>query len=186
MRVLVVPGEAAELDAVEAWAERRRASGELRNFRAVSHARAPYSLRASEWDLVLYDLASGEDDALELLREARTAADAVPFVLIEPVSGAAQRDALHAQGGTFFVPRHELGGERIARAVAEAFGLGTPRVEAPRVRAEARIDSHGARARNADLVPAMLFRTDARGAFTHFSRAWTRFTGRDEAHDRGA
>ncbi len=39
--------------------------------------------------------------------------------------------------------------------------------------------------RSTDRVPAMLFRTDARGGFTHCSREWTRFTGRDEARERG-
>jgi signal transduction histidine kinase len=176
--VLLVPGEAAELDAVEAWAERGRGAGELRILRAVSHVRAPYALRASQWDLVVCDLASGEDDALALVQVARAAADAVPFVLIEPAAGAAQRDALTAQGGTVLVPRARLAGERIARAVAQATGR-------PHLRA--RVGSAGpeVRVRNTDLVPAMLFRTDSGGGFTHFSREWTRFTGRGEALERG-
>lgn len=179
MRVLVVPGEAAELEAVEAWAERGRVAGELRILRALSHARAPYALRASQWDLVVCDLAAGEDDALALVREARTSGDAVRFVLIEPLAGSALRDALLAQGGTWLVPRAQLAGERIARAVAEARGTAR-RVQSP---PEVRVS---AGARNADLVPAMLFRTDAGGGFTHLSREWTRFTGRDEARERGS
>lgn len=189
VRVLVVPGEAAELEAVDAWVARLRARGALRNLRAVSHARAPYALRASRWDLVLCDLALGEDDALDLLREARTAADAVPFLLIEPAAPSARREEFRALGGALFLPRAALSDERLERAIARALG------RAPRPPVETRVDTSGgtsagsaagAGARNADLVPAMLFRTDARGAFTHFSREWTRFTGRDESRERGS
>ena len=182
MRVLLVPGETAELGAVEAWTEQGRAAGQFRTLRAVSHARAPYALRSSPWDLVLCDLASGEGDVLALVRTARAEGEAVPFVLIEPATGSTLRDAFLAQGGTSFVARARLATEGIARAVVQA----TQRPEAlPRI-PEARADAVAPGGqRNADHVPAMLFRTDARGGFTHCSREWTRFTGRDEARERG-
>ncbi len=179
--MLLVPGEAAELGAVEAWTERGRAAGQFRTLRAVSHARAPYALRSSPWDLVVCDLASGEGDVLALVRTARAEGETVPFVLIEPATGSTLRDAFRAQGGTFFVTRARLAPEGIARAVVQA----TQRPKAlprPEVRAEAVAPSGQ---RSVDQVPAMLFRTDSLGGFTHCSREWTRFTGRDEARERG-
>ena len=120
MRVLLVPGEAAELDAVEAWTELGRAADPSRTLRAVSHTRAPYALRSSRWDLVLCDLASGESDALELVRTARAQGAPVPFVLIEPATGSTLRDAFRAESGTVLLARAGLAPEGIARAVAQA------------------------------------------------------------------
>ena len=80
MKVLVVPGEAAELQAVEEWAE--PSSGAARWVRAVPFVRAPYALKAGAYDLVLCDLAHGAETGLDLLREVRAAGMNVPFVFL--------------------------------------------------------------------------------------------------------
>ena len=211
MRVLVVPGELTELEAVEEWAELGRASHALSQLRAVSHARAPYALRASSWDVVLGDLASGEERVFDLLRDARARGLDVPFVLIEPPTGCASPGRVRALGGVHLIDRAQLSPTRLSRTLdsavspaarvrpepaarARAAAAPGPAANAPVVAAAvARPASHASHAtgglapatRNADYVPAMLFRTDDRGAFTHFSREWTRFTGRDEKRERG-
>jgi len=196
VRVLVVPGEVTELEAVEEWAELGRSSHALSQLRAVSHARAPYALRASSWDVVLCDLASGEERVFDLARGARSRGLDVPFVLIEPPAGCASPGRVRALGGVHLIERARLSPSRLARALDAAVAPPeTPRARraVPRPRAavprppEAEVAAGGVAAsrRNADHVPAMLFRTDDQGAFTHFSREWTRFTGRDESRERG-
>ena len=184
--MLVVPREAAELGPFEAWAEAALHSGELEGLRAVSHARAPFALRATRWDVVVCDLAGGVEDARNLLREARSDGIGVPFVLIEP---PVRDGAPLEMGNARILERSNLSPAGFARVIGEAASHAPPpiRVGADQVTTTSLNvgELESTSVRNADHVPAMLFRTDARGEFTHFSREWTRFTGRDETRERG-
>lgn len=197
-----MPGEAAELQAVEDWAG--PSSTTVRWVRAVPFVRAPYALKAGSYDLVLCDLAHGAETGLDLLREVRAAGIGVPFVfLTRGTAGQGSDVAGRARtlGHAVFVDRDSLNSAELERAArtatrsadekrtatattaASGIDVAPPVVAATREARSAptrRLETSGAPAAEAiaDFAPAMLFRTDAGGELNEFTREWLRFAGR--------
>jgi len=184
VRLLLVPEEAAEHPAVESWSDDARASGALETLRVVSHVRAPYALRAGGWDAVICDLSRAPGAGLDLLREARAAGSAVPFLLIAAGDVNDARTRAETLGDAVVLDRASLTEADLERAVGELAQSQKPDPE-PAAVERAAVEPAAPSTRNADHAPVMLFRLDGTGALTHASRAWTKFTGRSESDERG-
>ncbi len=166
MRVLVVPPEVAELAALQAWIGER----EVRLEPASSCSEAATSLARTPCDLVVCDATRGA--GVDLLRDVRARGIAVPFILLTPGSAEEIAHRVRTLGGGFCVPARSLTATAFAEAASRALGS----------RSAARASPPAAR----ELAPAMLWRTGPDGAFTQFTLAWCRFTGRPEEKERGS
>lgn len=174
MRVLIVPEAAENLRAVRLSTERCAREGRIVFERAATFAQARRSLLNEEYVAALCDLGDSPEAGLDLLREVRGRGLPVSFVLLVGEPGPPVDRRASQLGQALCLRREALSEADVTRALTSALACGVPQPPS------------GPPRRTADLAPAMLWRTNAEGAFTHFTQEWCRFTGRPEERETGS
>ncbi|MGH2899199.1 MAG: PAS domain-containing protein, partial [Solirubrobacteraceae bacterium] len=140
-------------------------TGEFVVARSLRELRA--ELEAAEPAALVLDLGSGGHGALDLLRERRARGARTPVLLLAPLGDTEAVERAGALGACTVLARESASGAVIAAALAELIEL------APAARADA------------SRAPAMLFKTDSDGGFTHFTQRLLGYLGLREAEARG-
>ena len=159
---MVHPAESAdepELAGALAGLEWRgaRSASQLRELLERGQARA----------LVL-DVSAAGHGALDVLRERRARGDALPALVIASFGDPEAAERARALGGCLVIAREGATAGLLRAALAELIG---PAPAATPV--------------SANLAPAMLWKADARGDFTHFTRRLLEFLGASQAQAAG-
>lgn len=174
MKLLIVPEGCAGLPALRDWMGRQERRGSVRFDTAASYSQAALYLLSRRYDAALCDLGPDEAAGLRLVREVRAGAGSTPFILItERRSVETLAQQIQTLSRVSYLVREELSTQRLVEALREALGA------APVRRQETQPQ------RIVDLAPAMIWKTDAEGGMTNFSRRWCLFTGRSEEKERG-
>ncbi len=151
--------------------------------RASSYPDALARLRQGEFDLVVCALTVPADSGLDFLREARAEGVSTAFVLLSRDVTPELRERARVLGNARCMIAQPLRDARVRGPEPEPLLTGASLAPAP---SDPSADAGRPRpGQSGVLAPAMLWRTDADGAFTHFTRDWLRFRGRDEARERG-
>ena len=140
-------------------------SGELVIARSPSELRSV--LEAEEPAALVVDLESGGHGALDVLRERRARGSLVPVLVLAPLGDAEAAERARALGSCTVLAR-----ESATRAVVSA-ALNDLLELAPAAPADA------------SRAPAMLFKTDPQGGFSHFTRRFLAYLGKSESEARG-
>lgn len=140
-------------------------SAELVVARSLRELRA--ELEAGEPAALVLDLASGGHGALDLLRECRARGARTPVLLLAPIGDAEAAERARALGACTVLARESASGAVVAAALRELVEL------EPAARADA------------SRAPAMLFKTDAEGGFTHFTHRLLGYLGLRESEACG-
>jgi PAS domain S-box-containing protein len=155
VRIVVYPGD-VHVSGVSAGLVVVRSLRELRA-----------ELEAGEPAALVLDLGSGGHGALDLLRERRARGSRTPVLLLAPLGDAEAAERAGALGPCTVLARESATGAVVAAALSELVEI-TPAARA-----------------DASLAPAMLFKTDREGGFTHFTRRLHAYLGFGEAEARG-
>ena len=115
----------------------------------------------------MVDLESGGHGALDVLRERRARGSVVPVLVLAPLGDAEAAQRARALGSCTVLARESATGAVVSACLQELLEL------APGPPTDA---SH---------APAMLFKTDPRGGFTHFTRRFLMYLDLSEATARG-
>ncbi|MCP4004286.1 MAG: PAS domain-containing protein [bacterium] len=185
-----LPEDALIAEAIERW----EISGSARFETVASLGALAERVEGPSCGAVLFQLSTRGPAGLDVLRGLRSRGRDLPFFLL-----VRSGDRKSAKRG------RELGHSVVAEhkhVTAEAFDehlgalLGTPLEMPPDVRADFQSGEQSdakpepvpaaGQPSSARLAPAMLWKTDARGRFTHFTRRFSLFTGRTEQEDFGS
>jgi len=140
-------------------------AAELVVARSLRELRA--ELEADEPAALVLDLGSGGHGALDVLRERRARGARTPALLLAPLGDTEAAERARALGACTVLARESASGAVVTAALAELVEL------APAERADA------------SRAPAMLFKTDAEGGFTHFTHRLLGYLGLRAAEARG-
>jgi len=140
-------------------------SAELVVARSLRELRA--ELEAEEPAALVLDLENGGHGSLDLLRERRARGSRAPVLLLAPLGDAEAAERARALGSCTVLARESATGAVVAAALVELLEL------APAPHADA------------SRAPAMLFKTDPEGVFTHFTRRLLGYLGLGESEARG-
>lgn len=155
VRIVVYPGD-VRLSGVSAEIAVARTPAELRA-----------ALEADEPAALVVDLESGGHGALDVLRERRARGSLVPVLVLAPLGDAEAAERARALGSCTVLARESATGAVLSACLRELLELPP------------------AAAADASRAPAMLFKTDPLGGFTHFTRRWLAYLGLSEAEARG-
>ncbi len=155
VRIVVYPGD-VHVSGVQA---------ELSVARSLRELRA--ELEGEEPDALVLDLESGGHGALDLLRERRARGSTVPVLVLAPHGDAEAAERCRALGLCTLLSRESATRAVVVAALAELVELASaPPTDASR-------------------APAMLFKTDSHGGFTHFTHRLLGWLGLRESEVRG-
>jgi PAS domain S-box-containing protein len=155
VRIVVYPG-GVRVSGVRAEVAVARSLRELRD-----------ELEAQEPAALVLDLESGGHGALDVLRERRAHGSTVPVLVLAPHGDSEAAERTRALGLCILLARESATRALVAAALTELLELApAPPTDAAR-------------------APAMLFKTDANGGFTHFTRRLLGYLGLREAEARG-
>lgn len=155
VRIVVYPGD-VHVAGVQA---------ELSVARSLRELRA--ELEREEPDALVLDLESGGHGALDVLRERRARGSTVPVLVLAPHGDAEAAERCRALGLCTLLSRESATRAVVVAALAEL------------------IELTGAKPTDASRAPAMLFKTDSLGGFTHFTHRLLHWLGAREAEARG-
>ncbi len=168
-RLLVFPGPAANSAVLRSVLERWRSAGRIAVEFAASTGELRRRLAQDRWDAVISGVFAADDAALDALREVRARGVRTPFLMLARSAGEEAAYRARTLGGCEVLDLEQLGEADLLGALADLVGPLDP-IQPPR---------------SADFAPAMLWKTDASGEFTHFTRRWSLFTGRAEEKELG-
>ncbi len=168
-KLLVFPGRTANIPALRSLLEAWRIAGRISCEFVASPGELRTKLRQERFDAAISWLAGTDDPALDVLRELRAAGDRTPFLMLARAADAELVYRASTLGGCQILELPQLNEAALRGALADLVGPLAP-TEAPRA---------------AEFTPAMLWKTDAGGEFTHFTRRWSLFTGRLEEKELG-
>lgn len=155
VRIVVYPGD-VHVSGVQA---------ELSVARSLRELRA--ELEGEEPDALVLDLESGGHGALDVLRERRARGSTVPVLVLAPHGDAEAAERCRALGLCTLLSRESATRAVVVAALAELIELAAaPPTDASR-------------------APAMLFKTDSHGGFTHFTHRLLAWLGLRESEVRG-
>ena len=142
-------------------------SAELVIARSLGELRA--ALEADEPRALVIDLESGGHGALDVLRESRARGSKVPVLVLASLGDVEASARAQALGLCTVLARESATSAVVSAALTELLEL-LPRGPA-----------------DASRAPAMLFKTDSHGGFSHFTRRFLSYLGKTdgEAHGRG-
>ena len=140
VRIVVYPGD-VHVSGVQAELSVARSLRELRT-----------ELEGEEPAALVLDLESGGHGALDLLRERRARGSTVPVLVLAPHGDAEAAERCRALGLCTLLSRESATRAVVVAALAELLELAA------------------AKPTDASRAPAMLFKTDSHGGFTHFTR----------------
>ncbi len=140
-------------------------SAEVVCARTLAELRA--ALEASTPAALVIDLSSGGHGALDLLRERRVRGSTVPALLLAPHGDTEAAERGRTLRHCTVLASESATSAVVSTALNELLGL-SPAAPA-----------------DASRAPAMLFKTDSRGGFTHFTRRWLAYLGIPESAARG-
>jgi PAS domain S-box-containing protein len=155
VRIVVYPGD-VRISGV---------SAEIAVARSRSDLRA--ALEAGELAALVVDLESGGHGALDVLRELRARGSNVPVLVLAPLGDVEAAERARALGACTVLARESATGAVVSACLRDLLEL-PPAAPADAARA-----------------PAMLFKTDALGGFTHFTRRFLAYLGLSETAARG-
>jgi PAS domain S-box-containing protein len=125
------------------------------------------ALETDEVAALVLDVANGGHGALDLLRDLRARGSRAPALILAELGDAEAAQRAHALGGCTVLARESATRALVGAALREQLALAEP---APA---------------DASRAPAMLFKTDARGAFTHFTQRFLAYVGLGEVEASG-
>jgi PAS domain S-box-containing protein len=137
----------------------------LRELRVVLEAKEPAAL--------VIDLESGGHGALDVVRERRARGSSVPVLVLAPLGDAEAAERARALGSCRVIARESATSAVVSAALNELLEL-VPSAEQSR-----------SVTTDASRAPAMLFKTDPEGGFSHFTRRWLAYLGLTESAARG-
>jgi signal transduction histidine kinase len=117
---------------------------------------------------VVLDVSAAGHGALDLLRERRARGDALPALVIASFGDLEAAERARALGGCLLIAREGAAVALLRAALAELTGPAPAPTPV-----------------SASLAPAMLWKADARGEFTHFTRRLLEFLGAGQAEASG-
>ena len=168
-RLLVSPGRSANIPALRSLLEAWRIAGHVSIEFAASASELRLKLVRDDWDAAICGLTSADDAALDVVRELRARGVRTPFLMLAGAPDEALVYHARTLGGCQVLELGELSEAALRGALADLVGPLAPTQAA----------------RSADFAPAMLWKTDAAGEFTNFTRRWSHFTGRPEEKELG-
>ncbi len=168
-RLLVFPGRGANIPALRSLLEAWRIAGHVSIEFAASSSELRLKLARDGWDAAICGLAAADDAALDAVRELRARGVRTPFLMLASAADEATVYRARTLGGCQVMELGKLNEASLRGALADLVGPLAP-TPAPR---------------SADFAPAMLWKTDAAGEFTNFTRRWSIFTGRHEEKELG-
>ena len=168
-RLLVSPGRSANIPALRSLLEAWRIAGHVSIEFAASASELRLKLARDDWDAAICGLTSADDAALDVVRELRARGVRTPFLMLAGAPDEALVYRARTLGGCQVLELGELSEAALRGALADLVGPLAPTQAA----------------RSADFAPAMLWKTDAAGEFTNFTRRWSHFTGRPEEKELG-
>jgi PAS domain S-box-containing protein len=174
VRLLVHPAEsAAEPELRVALAAITR-SGRVEWLGAANTAELRADLESECADALVLDVSLGGHGALDVLRERRARGSAIRALVIAAFGDAEAPERARALGGCTVLARESASPAVLEAALRELVPTfdETPSAAHPTPP-------------GATLAPAMLWKSDARGEFTHFTRRFLEYLGCNEAEARG-
>ena len=168
-RLLVFPGRSANIPALRSLLEAWRIAGQVSIEFAASASELRLKLARDDWDAAICGLAAADDAALDAVRELRARGVRTPFLMLTSAADEASIYRARTLGGCRVLELGQLSEAALRGALADLVGPLAPS-QVPR---------------SADFAPAMLWKTDAAGEFTNFTRRWSLFTGRPDEKELG-
>jgi PAS domain S-box-containing protein len=167
--LLVFPGRTANPQGLRSLLQRWRIAGRVSVEFAASAEELRRRLARESWDAVISGLAAADDPALDALRELRARGNRTPFLMLAQTADEDSVYRARTLGNCEVLELRQLSEAALRAAITDLVGpLGSTQPPA-----------------SADLAPAMLWKTDAQGEFTHFTRRWSILTGRPEEKELG-
>jgi len=166
LRLWIHPAESAGEPELCAALQELGARVEWRSAPSASELRRV--LEAGQVDALVLDVSSAGHGVLDVLRERRARGDRVGALVIADFGDVEAAERARALGGCALLARESAAAGVLAAALRALLGP-SPEPAAP------------APPRSAGLAPAMLWRSDPRGNFTHLTRRLAEFLGASEA-----
>jgi signal transduction histidine kinase len=135
---------------------------------AKSAAQLRGLLERGEAGALVLDVSAAGQGALDILRERRARGDGLPALVIAAFGDVEAADRARALGGCLTIARESATAPLLRAALAELAGP----TQAPTPV-------------SASLAPAMLWKADARGDFTHFTHRLLEFLGQSQTQAAG-
>jgi PAS domain S-box-containing protein len=152
-------------------------SAELAITRSLQELRA--ALEAEEPAALVIDLESGGHGALDVLRERRARGSTVPVLALAPLGDAEAAERARALGCCTLLARESATSAVVSAALNELLEL------APSAELISSAEPTTSGKADASRAPAMLFKTDPHGGFSHFTRRLLAYLGKSESEARG-
>jgi PAS domain S-box-containing protein len=173
VRLLVHPADSASEPELRAALAAVTRSGRVEWLGASHTAELRADLERDGADALLLDVSLAGHGALDVLRERRARGAAIPALVIAGFGDTEAAERARALGGCTLLARESASAAVLEAALHELLAL-------PAEDSAERPERPSAR-----LAPAMLWKCDARGEFTHFTRRFLEFLGLDEEGARG-
>ncbi len=167
VRIIVYPAD-VRISGVPVELVRTRSLRELRS-----------ALETEEPAALVIDLESGGHGGLDVLREQRARGSTVAVLALAALGDAEAAERARALGSCTVLARESATSAVVSAALRELLEL------APSVEREPSAEQRPAVKADATRAPAMLFKTDPEGGFSHFTTRLLAYLGRTESEARG-
>ena len=184
VRLLVHPADSASEPELRAALEAITRTGRVEWLGASHTAELRADLESESVDALLLDVSLAGHGALDVLRERRARGGTTRALVLAAFGDAEAAERTRALGGCTLLARDGVTPAVLEAALAELLSLPAPPTEAARPPSAAPAPN-GATPRSAAFAPAMLWKCDARGEFTHFTRRFLDYLGASESDARG-
>jgi PAS domain S-box-containing protein len=187
VRLLVHPADGASEPELRAALEAVTRTGEVEWLAALHTAELRADLESESVDALLLDVSLAGHDALDVLRERRACGATARALVLAGFGDFEALERARALGGCALLAREGVTPAVLEAALRDLLALPAGEVAPPPAPTPAPTPSSGTTGRSAALAPAMLWKCDARGEFTHFTRRFLDFLGcrEDDARGRG-
>ncbi len=185
VRLLVHPADSASEPELQAALEAITRTGRVEWLGAVHTAELRADLESESVDALLLDVSLAGHGALDVLRERRARGGTTRALVLAAFGDGEAAERARALGGCALLARDGVTPAVLEAALVELLALPARHVAAPPAPSSVLTPSLAPTQHSAALAPAMLWKCDARGEFTHFTRRFLEFLGCDASDARG-
>ena len=186
VRLLVHPADSASEPELRAALEAITQTGRVEWHGAAHTAELRADLESESADALLLDVSLAGHGALDVLRERHARGSATRALVLAAFGDGEAAERARALGGCALLARDGLTPAVLEAALADLLGLPVREPAETLAPSPAPANPNLAPTPNsATFAPAMLWKCDARGEFTHFTRRFLAFLGCDASEARG-
>ncbi|MFI5317345.1 MAG: ATP-binding protein [Myxococcota bacterium] len=170
VRLLIHPAESAAEPELRAALAAIASRARVEWLGAANTGELRADLESESADALVLDVSASGHGALDVLRDRRASGSALRALVIAELGDAEAAERARALGGCRVLAREGATAALLEVALQELLALGGEPRATPV---------------SATFAPAMLWKSDARGEFTHFTRRFLEFLGSRESEARG-